>query len=255
MLKPERYNIILNMLNKNSFITVSEITKLFNVSSETARKDLLALEKENCLIRTRGGAISKTKGHVLTPLSIRAEENVSKKKELASFALKYISEGDVIALDEGSTAIEFAKLICEKFSNLTVVTHDLSVFNILSENSGIKLILCGGDYIPEENAFSGFLTVSSIKRLHTDKFFLCPSGISKKFGITVGDGALMEVESAYMESTDRVIVIADSEKFEKSSFLKIDDMSKDYTYVTDSALPDEIFDPYNNSGFITDRGN
>lgn len=57
MYQEERLLSILDFLQKNKRISVEEICTMFHVSRDTARRDLVKLEVENSIIRTRGGAI------------------------------------------------------------------------------------------------------------------------------------------------------------------------------------------------------
>ena len=100
--------------------------------------------------------------------------------------MRYINENDVIGIDSGSTAVCLARGIRGKFSSLTVITHSLGVFSQLQDDANIRLILCGGEYLPDEKAFFGPLTEGMLDNISINKMFLCPSTISLKFGICTG---------------------------------------------------------------------
>lgn len=57
MAQEQRLVDIVSYLNKHQKITVDEICTLFHVSRDTARRDLVKLEEEQAIIRTRGGAL------------------------------------------------------------------------------------------------------------------------------------------------------------------------------------------------------
>jgi len=242
MLAIDRRNAIANLVNEQGSVTQAELVRLFKVSTETIRKDLLALENEKLLTRTHGGAIRVGKG--LMPLRERHKDHVVEKRELCTYALPMIQNGDVIALDEGSTCAELAKLIACTFYNLTIATHSLEIFNILRENPGFELILLGGRFIREEMACAGMLTLSMIEQMHFDKCFLFPSGISLKFGLTDCQEAMTQVQRAYISRSSQVYVLAYSQRFETAESIKLDDVNPAYTYITDAALPTEIYNSY-----------
>lgn len=244
MLAIERRRAIVNLVNDQGSVTHAQLAALFSVSSETVRKDLLALEQENLLARTHGGAVRVSKRAALAPLRERQKDCVAEKRELCGYALRFIRNGDVIALDEGSTSAELARLIACTFTHLTIATSSLEIFNILSENSGLELILCGGQFVREELAFAGSLTVSLINRLHFDKCFIFPSAVSQKFGLMDSLDSFIPVQQALIERSDKVFVLAYSERFESSALVKVDDMRREYTYITDSALPQDVYARY-----------
>lgn len=246
----ERREAIIGMLRERGNISISELVRVFEVSSETVRKDLLALEKEGKLIRTHGGAVKKSKKRAFANLERRKMECLEEKRELSEFALSFIADGDVISLDEGSTAVELARLIRHRFTNLTVVTHSLDVFNVLSESDSVKTILCGGEFVKEENAFVGYLTLEMIGRIFVDKAFICPSAVSLHHGIFdfLPEDRFMEIQKAYIANSEKVFVLADSGKFEKTAFLKICDVNTEFTYITDSGLDEKIYNMYTENG-------
>ena len=58
MVARERQMQICDLLSINNAVQIADLAALFGVSSETIRRDLLALEKGGLLHRTHGGAIS-----------------------------------------------------------------------------------------------------------------------------------------------------------------------------------------------------
>ncbi len=256
MFAVERYEAIIAMLNEKGNVTISELAQTFNVSTETVRKDLMFLEKEKKLVRTHGGAVCTLKRKMFRPLKERVKSFAAEKRELSQYACEFLENDDTIAIDEGSTAIEFAKVILNKNLRLRVVTHSMDVFNILSQNNRIEIILCGGEYVKEENAFAGVMTMEMAKSVYTNKAFIFPSAISLEFGMSMyqSEYKFLEIEKVYVKNTDKVFILADSKKFEKKAFVKSFDISKKYTYVTDSALDGKICDLYKKAGLNVVKG-
>ena len=52
------------------------------------------------------------------------------------------------------------------------------------------------------------------------------------------------IQKQLIQSSDDIFVLADSSKFEKKALLKVEEMKKTYTYVTDSDLPEELLQLY-----------
>lgn len=151
-----------------------------------------------------------------------------------------MNNGDTVTIDAGSTAIEFANALKERLDTLTVVTHSLDVFNILCRHKNFKLILCAGSFLPSENTFYGEFVLDSYRKIHVEKAFIFPYAVSLKYGICDHQLELYQIQKLQTEITDKIFVLADSSKFEKSALLKIGDMESDYTYVTDSELSEKL---------------
>ena len=248
MLANQRHNKISELLKINGAVDVSELVKLFNVSVETVRKDLLFMENSGLLKRVHGGAVRQNQMKNYENLSKRNEENAELKKELSQKAMQFIEEDDFIAVDGGSTAIFFAEVLKENFKKLTIVTNCKYVFDILGDCEGFNLILCGGHYLKEENAFYGELAINTLKHLHVNKAFIFSSAISLKYGIFDFQKDLLAVQKAYLECADKIYFLADSSKFERTALFKVADMRPEYIYVTDPELPAPLQELYAKNG-------
>ena len=254
MLASERQRIICEKLNKNGAVTVSELINKLDVSVETVRRDLLSLEKKGLLSRVHGGAIPKAHLKPAGEFSVRKGENRSLKYELSNTALTLIENGDTIAVDAGTTAIEFAEVLKENFSELTVVTHSLGVFEILSEKKSIKTILIGGVFERGERAFFGTLTTDAYERLHVSKAFIFPTAVSISGGISDFNFELADVQRQILKIADKTVILADSSKFEKASLVRLSDVSPEHIYVSDSKLPESIFELYKENNLTILKG-
>lgn len=236
----ERQNKIYEMLQKNGAVTTSGLVNCFGVSIETIRKDLLFMERKGQLSRVHGGAVIKSDMKRFLELQQRNKEYSAQKEALALKATEFISDGDIIGIDSGSTAIALAEAIKERFSRLTVVTHSHDVFETLCNYKDFTLILCGGQYQRSENAFYGALTLDTLSNLHMQKAFIFPSALSLNCGIFDYQNDLYQVQKQMIKSAETIYILADSSKFEKKALLKIDDMKTDYYYVTDASLSKEL---------------
>jgi DeoR/GlpR family transcriptional regulator of sugar metabolism len=248
MLARERYQKILHQLSKTGTVTTTELIALLNVSIETVRRDLLHLERSGQLHRVHGGAMANGSMQPYADLPHRLEANPSGKAELCHTASRLVEDNDIIFIDSGSTAVFFAQALLSRDIRLTVVTHSKDVFDILSVSDRFRLILCGGFYDHAEKAFYGQLALDSLKRLHVKKAFLCPTAISLKSGIWDYNDALIQVQAQAIASSEKVIFLADSEKFEKNAMLKLCDTSAAHTYVSDSQFPQHYKQLYEEQG-------
>jgi len=240
MFANERRDKICKMLKTDGAVTTARLVKHFNVSLETVRRDLLQMEQENLLKRVHGGAVSIGEMKFFSELSHRNEENGELKKELAFAATDFVNEKDIIGIDAGSTAIFFAEALKERFSELIVVTYSKDVFDILCKHENFNVILCGGNFIKSENAFWGPFVIDMLSKLHMQKVFIFPTAVSLENGICDYQCDIYSSQQQMIKSSDEIYILADSTKYEKKALLKLSDMKRDYCYVTDSQLPDEL---------------
>ena len=248
MFANERMSYICERLKKSGAVRTAQISRELNVSVETVRRDFLALEEENRLVRVHGGAVVPVGSVERLSLQDRIGVHREEKRVLSEAACDFIREGDIIAIDTGSTAAEFAEVLRLRFNELTVVTHSLDVFERLQGKTGFKIILVGGVFLPEEQAFCGLTALETYKMLHFDKVFIMPAAVSLKNGITACGEVLMTVERQMLDSADEVFVLADSDKFEKTALYRLAPMSTRFTLVTDSWLSEELKALYEENG-------
>lgn len=240
MFADNRQEMIRQQLETSGAVLTAKLVEQFGVSVETIRRDLMAMEQQGLLKRVHGGAVKDPGMQRYYYLEKRTKDFSEEKRQVARNAMAFVKEGDVLFLDEGSTALAFAEMLKEKFSGLTVVTHDLGVFQILCQKPGFQMILCAGHYVQEENSFYGSLVLEAMDNLHVQKTFIFPSSVSMDFGVGDFHPKLHPVQKKMLEIADEIYVLADSSKFEKKALLKIADMKREYTYVTDDKLPEGL---------------
>lgn len=244
MFASERYEYILECIRNQGAVTVSDLITTLQISTETVRRDLLYLEKQNQLQRVHGGAVALNAMKQFPKLTQRLHENREQKQQLSLTAMQFINEGDIIVIDSGSTSAEFASAVKNKFRNLTVITHSVTVFESLKNIEGFKIMLMGGEYMANEDAFYGGLVQDSISKLHANICFLFPSAVSLKYGVADFVPELVAVQKTYMNISNQTIILADSSKYEKTAFIKLCDTDNSNIYVTSDDLDDNIYKLY-----------
>ena len=189
--------------------------------------------KGGLLKRTHGGAISNLRANY-EPDSYQKEiQNIEKKKAIAKNALQYISEGDTIALDTGTTTFELAKLL-GSYHNLTVVTNDLQIAAYLERNSDVRVIIAGGAVRRNFHCTTGKKAIDSLQDLNVDKTFIAANGFSIKKGLSTPNIDMAQVKTVMIALADEIILLADSSKLGKSSFVRFADISQIDLLITDA---------------------
>lgn len=248
MLAQERYEFIIETLNRDSVVKVSKLIKELNVSIETIRRDLEHLEKEGILERVYGGAIPKKVSVDKLSFQKREEEFKPEKIEIANTAIRYINEDESIALNDSTTNVEIAKLIKKRFNKLTVITNSLAITTELANSQGIKVILAGGLLNSKECAFYGEFAKEILRNFIVDKAFIGVGGVSLSRGITDHDFYTVEIQRLLMEISKEAIILADSSKIEHVSLTKISEIENVSFIITDSKVDKNIIEKYLKSG-------
>lgn len=242
MLVNERYEVIKKIIKERGSIKNSELVTMLGVSIETVRRDIENLAQQNVLTKVHGGAILQKQNEMadFSPFSTREGKNIEYKKEIAEYVLKYIQDGDTIALNNGTTNYQIAKALKGKFKHLTVITNSLRITTELSQDPGITIILAGGVYNKVEYAFLGKITEKFFDNFFVDKAFINVGGISLKRGVTDSLVEEVQIEKKLMQIADKVYYVADSTKIDSNALIKLCDLNEGDDIFTDSSLTENI---------------
>src|SRR5215472_17360115 len=175
LLNEERRRAIVEVLQRDGRVLVTELARKFKTSQVTIRKDLEILHSHGQIHRTHGGALPAREG-VLQDPTLREKQKLhhSEKLRIAAAAARLVSEGQVIILDSGTTTTEIARAL-RLFKNLTIVTNAVNIAAELATSS-VEVILTGGTI--RKNSFSlvGPIAEEALHRLHADLLFLGVDG-------------------------------------------------------------------------------
>ncbi|WP_147436810.1 DeoR/GlpR family DNA-binding transcription regulator [Oceanobacillus piezotolerans] len=242
--------MIKSFLKQQKAAKASELANLLEVSIDTVRRDLEALEKKEVLKRVHGGAVLvENNDNVLNKHFFEREvKNLEKKQELSYIAIELIQEGQAIALNGGTTTIELAKVLVEKFKRLTIITNDLRILTILSANKDFNVILSGGFFNPEEYTLYGTQCEEIISKFNIDIAFITVNGLSLEQGLTDFRMHEVGVIRTILSRAKYKVVVADSSKFETSSYINICPLKDIDLIVSDNSLPSNIIEDYSKQG-------
>ena len=248
MFAEERQREIKVILDKEGSIKVNEISNYFNVSEATIRRDLQEMEEKRVLKRTHGGAVKIDITNFEPSFIDKKDEKQSEKLAIGKYAANMIKNGDTIILDSGTTTLEIAKNI--NAENVTVITNSIDIVSELSnkKDKKIELIVAGGILRFNTRAMVGSLCEGIFKNFRVDKAFIGANGITSIEGITTPNFTEAQTKKAMMSSANKVIIVADSSKFQKVCFSMICKAQEITSIITSGDLPNEVIRDFNDIG-------
>ncbi len=240
MRSEKRREYILQVAQKDGFVSISEAAEHLRVSIETVRRDINVLCGKNLLHKARGGAIP-----VKLPIRkdpeylLRIRQNQHEKIAIGNEAAAMIHDGAVVTMDGGATTYAFASCI-RGVHNVTFVLNSLPIANILLEKieSGEitgRIILIGGEVNIGNHSTQDAVAMSTIDKYHFDMAFVSCSSLSATGAANSSLSGVMVRK--LMDKSSVSVLIADSEKLGKSSvyeFAKPTDFSH---IITDNKHP------------------
>ncbi|MCP3738449.1 DeoR/GlpR family DNA-binding transcription regulator [Rossellomorea sp. BNER] len=234
MYQEERLIAILDFLKKNKRISVEQICTLFDVSKDTARRDLVKLEEEKRISRTRGGAILPALHNEIKDYSNRLKTVSEEKKVIGKKAAELMNEGDRIILDASTTVQACAEQLT--IEDGTIITNSINQAEVLSNKSGIHIHLLGGQLQKEHRFLFGSAVIEKLSQYYVDKAFIGVVGISEN-GLTIAHEDDGMVKRKMISRAKQVIVVADHTKIGITDFYQFADLGEVDLFITDKTPP------------------
>ena len=241
MLSVERQQAIIDLVDKNDFIQVVDLVKLFDVSEMTVRRDLDILERKGLLRRVHGGAVSSHGRSYEPPFLLRSTSHVEEKERIGKAAADLIKKGDSVMLDVGTTTLEIARNL-HAHPNLTIITPCFHIAAVLAEHPGIRLILTGGILRRSELSLVGHLAERTIREFYVDKLFVAAGGVDIDAGFTEFNLEDTLVKQAMLRQAKDITVVVDSSKFGQVAFTAIASLKAANRIITDGGLEPNMAD-------------
>ncbi|MFD2840264.1 DeoR/GlpR family DNA-binding transcription regulator [Populibacterium corticicola] len=247
MYAPERHSHILGLARTNGRVEVTTLAAELDVTQETIRRDLTALERRGLVRRVHGGAIPVERFSTEPAVAEREHTNAPEKDAIALAALRELPTHGSILLDAGTTTARLAALIPTD-SELVVVTHSIVIANILSRHEKITLHLVGGQVRARTLAAVGPWSQRALKTIEVDVAFMGTNGLTVERGLTTPDLEESEVKRAIVAAARRVVVLTDHSKIGRNEFITFADINQVDTLVTDQASEPEILTELESQG-------
>lgn len=236
MLREERTERILQYVTQHGFARIQEIMELCNVSRPTAVRDLIRMENEGLLIRTHGGARAIRKTATFEPRHRWKEsQHAEEKKKIAALAKELVEEGDTVLLDSGTTTLMLARELAS-FKNITVITNDIMIAMTLSANDDIQLVMLGGQRRKGVYSLIGPFAEMLMNQLNVDKAFIGADSVDLNRGITNSNIEEITLKKTILDISQRNILLVDSSKFNNVGFVKVADLDRIHTIITDGGI-------------------
>ena len=241
--KSARHGHILALLDGNPLLRVNELAAELCVSSETIRRDLNELEQTGRLARTYGGAI---RSHGFEPaLTERLKLYIPQRQRIASKALEFLGETDVLFIGGGATTLHFARALREIKRRINIITPAFAIANELSANPLMQVMALPGLVEPKEGLVHGTETLGAIRKYRPPLAVIGASGISAD-GVSEALMSAAQVYSTMIENSEETLVLADASKFGHRALQVITSWAPQCTLLCDmppdAALAEKIRD-------------
>jgi DeoR family glycerol-3-phosphate regulon repressor len=234
-----RQRQILQIIQINGSVSVTDIAKKFSVTTQTARRDIAELCRQQLAERHHGGAMLPSSSVENIAYTARQTLNADPKRQIGRLAAGLIPENASLFINIGTTTEEVAKAL-SGHKKLRVITNNLNVARILADNPGIELIVTGGLVRSRDRAVVGESAVDFIRQFKVDFGVIGVSGIE-------GDGTLLDfdyrevrVAQEIIRNSRNVFLVADHSKVNRNAMVRLGHFSQVSDFFTDITPPPEL---------------
>lgn len=244
----DRHRQIVEQVRGAGRVLVAELAEHFDVTPETIRRDLAALDRNGSLRKVHGGAISAP-ALPETGVTQREQVNICAKQAIARAALERLGPepGTTLLVDAGTTTGAAARLLPAE-GDLTIITNSVLTAASLTAAGHTRVRILGGQLRGLTQAAVGPEAVEALSTLRVDVALLGANGVSAAHGLSTPDPDEATVKRAMVRSARQVVALVDSTKIGQEhlvSFAGTDDVD---LLVTDATITGHLAARLTDSG-------
>ena len=230
-----RQTAILDLARSEGRVAVEDLSQRFGVTLQTIRRDLTDLAEAGLLDRVHGGAVART-GVVNIGYDQRRQMNDDAKTAIARACAAAIPENSSLILNLGTTTEAVARALL-RHRNITVITNNMNVANILLANPGCEVMLAGGLLRRSDGGLTGDLTMEFFQQFKVDTAVIGCSALDEDGDILDFDLAEVRVSRAILDRCRQAFLVADGSKFARTAPGLIGSLARIDRFFTDRPLP------------------
>jgi DeoR family transcriptional regulator, fructose operon transcriptional repressor len=248
LLAEERRFRISEILSRERTVTAAELIRILGVTAATIRRDLAVLEKEGVLVRSHGGAVSRsTSANSQPPYESPGSSHQAEKQGIAREAERLILDGETIFLEGSTTVYELARRLLHR-NRLTVITNSPPIEGLLQRSQHVSVISTGGELQKDISYLSGVWAQRALSEIRVDKAVLGVSAIDPSYGISTASQAEAQIKKMILKAAKVSIALADHSKFGAQGFAYVGPTTDIDILVTDSSTDPQYLWPLRDAG-------
>ncbi len=239
---------IVEMVSKQGFLTIEALARNFGVTVQTIRRDVNMLATEGRLSRYRGGAGLASSIENME-YQRRQVVNLAAKQRIATNVATDVPDRASLFINIGTTTEQAARALLAH-RDLQVITNNINVARILSENPNFSIVMAGGRVRNRDGAITGQPTVRMFEQYRVDIGIIGISGIDLDGGLYDFDLDEVLCAQAIIRNSRRVFLLADHSKFGRPALVKVGNITEVSALYTDAPPPGPIASMLEEAGVV-----
>ncbi len=227
---------MLDIVSEQGSVSVEALAERFSVTLQTVRRDVKLLSEAGLLARFHGGVRLPASTTENIAYRQRQALNDDAKRAIAQALARQVPEGCSLFLNIGTTTEAVARALLTH-RGLRVITNNLNVAAILSDNPDCELIVAGGSVRNRDRGIVGEATVEFIAQFRVDIGVIGISGIEADGTLRDFDYHEVKVAQTIIRASRQVWLAADHSKFNRPAMVEVGRLDQVDMLFTDSPPP------------------
>lgn len=233
-----RQSEILDIARTEGRVVVEDLASRFDVTLQTIRRDLTELADAGYLDRVHGGAVPRT-GVTNLGYEERRRLNECAKAAIARACAAAIPDNCSVIINLGTSTEAVARELLHH-RNLTVITNNMNVANILLANPGCEVMLAGGALRRSDGGLVGELTTHFFEQFKVDLAVIGASALDGEGELLDYDLAEVRVAKAIIRQARRTYLVCDHSKLTRTAPVRLASLREISAIFTDQPLPEDL---------------
>ncbi|MGE4534632.1 MULTISPECIES: DeoR/GlpR family transcriptional regulator [Halomonas] len=239
MNQQQRQDAIVDLVRREGYASIEQLTAHFAVTPQTIRRDLNALAEEGLIRRVHGGAGLES-STVNTAYATRKTLNLEAKRRIARLLAAKVPDGSSLFINIGTSNEVVAEALLEHHRELEVITNNLNVAAILQHQEDFNVIIAGGQVRSRDGGIIGEATIDFINQFKVDYGIIGISGIDEDGSLLEFDYQEVRVAQAIIHNSRHVFLVADHSKFHRNPSVRQGNVTQIDALFTDRRPPQAI---------------
>lgn len=227
---------LIDAVREHGSASIESLAERFGVTLQTVRRDVQRLAEAGLLARFHGGARVPASTTENVAYLQRQQLNADAKRRIARAVAQAVPDGCSMIINIGTTAEAIARELVQR-KGLRVITNNLNVAAILSDNPDCEVIVAGGAVRARDRGIVGEATVDFIRQFKVDIGLIGISGIEDDGTLRDFDYREVKVAQAIVEHSRQVWLAADHSKFNRPAMVELGRLAQVDALYTDAEPP------------------
>lgn len=233
-----RKNEMLSLIRAEGKATVEQLAEHFDVTVQTVRRDLTELESEGRISRVHGGAMVRS-GVTNIEYDERRSLNSDAKDRIARLVAEHVPDSVSLFINIGTTTEAVARALLDH-RDITVVTNNMNVANIMAGNPHCEIIVSGGTLRRSDGGLVGDIATQMIEQFKVDIAIIGASALDDDGDLLDFDLREVRVSKSIIRHARKIFLVTDASKFERSAPVRIASLAELDAVFIDAPLPGDL---------------